>query len=217
MGRTLLPAKRLSGMKELNLGHIILFCEGKTEKYYLDYFAQIIEKNKYADLKIVLEDASGNARRVLNFANSYLAEEDNNRRYSNYEKYLVFDCDAPNDIQAVILAAKDYKLLISNYLFEVWLLMHFENVEEQLSKREIYKRLADYLDQKYIKGHKGKMREIIQKGDVVKAIDNAKLLCEKYKSEGMHILTDIKKMNPYSNLYELIESLMYYISVGKVS
>ena len=34
MGRTQLSPKRLSETKKTNIGRIIIFCEGKTEKYY---------------------------------------------------------------------------------------------------------------------------------------------------------------------------------------
>lgn len=44
MGRTLLSPQRLAETKKTNIGRIIIFCEGKTEKYY---FAKIIKKNKY--------------------------------------------------------------------------------------------------------------------------------------------------------------------------
>ncbi len=129
MGRTMLSPQRLSEIKKINIGHIIIFCEGKTEKYYFDYFAKIIKKNKYTDIEVVLETANGNAQSVLNYANKFMSDESNNQKYSTYGKYLAFDCDAPPDIQAVISSADEYELLISNHLFETWLLMHFEDVE----------------------------------------------------------------------------------------
>ena len=163
MGRTQLSPQRLSETKKLNIGRIIIFCEGKTEKYYFDYFAEILKKNKYTDVEVVLETANGNARTVLNFANAFMADDRNNRKYSTYGKYLAFDCDAPPDIQTVISAASEYELLISNHLFEIWLLMHFEDVNDKISKREIYRRLSSHLHDAYSKGHKGKTREILYK------------------------------------------------------
>lgn len=47
MGRTRLSPQRLSETKKTNIGRIIIFCEGKTEKYYFDYFAEIMKKRKY--------------------------------------------------------------------------------------------------------------------------------------------------------------------------
>ena len=68
MGRTQLSPQRLSETKRVNIGKIIIFCEGKTEKYYFEYFSEIIKKNKYTDIEIVLESAKGNAQAVLNYA-----------------------------------------------------------------------------------------------------------------------------------------------------
>lgn len=141
MGRTQLSPQRLVETKKTNIRHIIIFCEGKTEKYYFDYFAEIIKKNKYTDVEVVLETANGNAQTVLTYANHFMSDEEHNRRFSTYGKYLAFDCDDPPNIQDVVLATKDYELLISNHLFEVWLLMHLEEMEAKLSKREIYRRL----------------------------------------------------------------------------
>lgn len=212
MGRTRLSPQRLSETKKTNIGRIIIFCEGKTEKYYFDYFAEIIKKNKYTDIEVILETANGNARTVLNFANEFMTDEKHNQKFSTYGKYLAFDCDDPSDIQAVVLAAAEYELLISNHLFETWLLMHFEDVEEKLSKGEIYRRLSFHLHGTYSKGHKGKTREIVRNGNVEKAIDNARILERRYAVEGKSIFTDIKDMNPFTSVYKLIEQFMVEIS-----
>ena len=212
MGRTRLSPQRLSETKKTNIGRIIIFCEGKTEKYYFDYFAEIIKKNKYTDIEVILETANGNARTVLNFANEFMTDEKHNQKFSTYGKYLAFDCDDPPDIQAVVLAAAEYELLISNHLFETWLLMHFEDVEEKLSKGEIYRRLSFHLHGTYSKGHKGKTRELVRNGNVEKAIDNARILERRYAVEGKSIFTDIKDMNPFTSVYKLIEQFMVEIS-----
>ena len=212
MSRTLLTPQRLSETKKTNIGRIIIFCEGKTEKYYFDYFAEIIKKNKYTDVEVVLETANGNAQTVLNYANAFLFNEERNRKFSTYGKYLAFDCDDPPDIQAVMLAATDYELLISNHLFETWLLMHFEDVDAKISKREIYRRLSEHLHAGYSKGHKGKTREIVRNGSIEKAIDSAKALEQQYANEGKNVFTSIKEMNPYTSVHKLIEQFMVEIS-----
>lgn len=214
MGRTQLSPQRLSETKRTNIGRIIIFCEGKTEKYYFDYFAEIIKKNKYTDVEVVLKTANGNAQTVLNCAVEFMADEKNNQKFSTYGRYLAFDCDDPPDIQAVVTAATGYELLVSNYLFETWLLMHFEDVEEKISKKEIYQRLSMYLHNTYSKGHKGKTREIVQNGNIEKAIDNAKALEKRYIAEGKSIFTSIKDMNPFTNVYKLVEQFMVEISTS---
>lgn len=64
----------------------------------------------------------------------------------------------------------------------------------------------------YFKGHKGKTHEIIQNGNIEKAIDNAKNLEKRYKSEEKNIFTNIKDMNPFTSVYKLIEQFMVGIS-----
>ncbi len=159
-----------------------------------------------------METANGNARTVLNFANEFMSNEQHNRKFNTYGKYLAFDCDDPPDIQAVLSAASEYELLISNYLFETWLLMHFEEVKEKITKREIYRRLSSHLYAAYAKGHKGITREIIQNDNIEKAIDNARTLEKQYTDEGKSIYTSIKDMNPYTGVYKLIEQFMVEIS-----
>ena len=41
MGRTQLSPQRLSETKKLNIGRMIIFCEGKTEKYYFDILKKV--------------------------------------------------------------------------------------------------------------------------------------------------------------------------------
>lgn len=69
-----------------------------------------------------------------------------------------------------------------------------------------------YLHDKYKKGYKGKIREIIQNGSIEKAIDNAKMLEQAYEDDNKNIFTSIDNMNPYSNVYTLIEQFMVEIS-----
>lgn len=131
------------------LGKVILFCEGHIEKNYFNYFAEIINNNqKYSYIKIIPILAEGNAQRVLNFANEFLSDDNNNKKYSLYQKYLIFDCDDPEDIIRVILDMRQsntYILLPTNLLFEIWLLMHFEEVNMRLNKKRIYDNLAKAL------------------------------------------------------------------------
>ena len=91
-------------------------------------------------------------------------------------------------------------------------LMHFEDVDNKISKKEIYQRLSSHLHSTYFKGHKGKTHEIIQNGNIEKAIDNAKNLEKRYKSEEKNIFTNIKDMNPFTSVYKLIEQFMVGIS-----
>lgn len=217
MPRTQLTNERRTAFKKTHLGRIILFCEGATEKYYFEYFANIIEASggKYTDVKVVIADIpGGNAQHVLNRANDFLAEGNNAQIYRDYEKCLVYDCDAPDDIQAVITNSRDYTLYVSNLLFETWLLMHYEDVDKILKKREIYKRLTEKLQtEKYEKGKKGIVRKIVADNQQIEnAITNAERLEKIYDGGGKTIFSNIKEMNPYTNIHKLAEQLLYEIT-----
>lgn len=75
MARLQLSQQRVTAAKKLNIGKVLLFCEGNTEKYYFDYFAQIINKdeNKYNNVIIATEAANGNAQTVLNHSIDFLS------------------------------------------------------------------------------------------------------------------------------------------------
>lgn len=219
MSRTELSANRQKNIKNANLGQIILFCEGMTEKRYFEYFTDIIENdksNKFNDVIVENESANGNASRVFKFANNFLNDKNNNRKYVNYRKYLVFDCDAPPNVQDIInnmlKSNEKYELLISNCFFEIWLLMHFENVNEKISKGDIYRRLSYHLNHSYKKGNKGTIREIIQNGSIEEAIRNSEELSEKYLEAEKDICGCIGEMNPYTNVYLIVEELLKAIS-----
>lgn len=216
MGRTKLSKERAVEVKRQNIGKLIVFCEGMTEKNYLDYFAEIINKNKYTDVHIETETANGNAKTVCNFADSFLNDEINSSKYVHYNKYVIFDCDDPPNIQNVIAEVvspnRGYSLLVSNYIFEIWLLMHFENVNCQLSKQKTYQKLGMHLGKEYKKADSGIIREIINNGSIEEAIRNAYELESKYELENKTILSNIVEMNPYTNVYSLIEQFMVEIS-----
>ena len=197
---------------------MILFCEGSTEKYYFEHLVGIIKKNKFDDIEIEIADpVGGNSITVLNYADEYLLDHKNNTKYSNYMKYLIFDCDDklvdPQDIINKAVSSKNsYEILVSNRAFEIWFLMHFEIVDAEHNNK-IIERLNSKLVHGYRKASKGIISEIVHNGSVKSAIENAKHLCDKYEHEGMNICNSIKEMNPYTNVHVLVEQLLAAQSV----
>lgn len=214
MGRTLLSPREIE-QKELYIGKILIFCEGCTEKNYFEFFKKRI-KDKFSNIVIRTETVGSNARAVYNYAEQFLSDDKNSSQFVTYDKYLVFDCDAPKDILSAIMDAEksvnEYQLLISNLLFESWLLMHLETLPaETLKKSTIGKKLTDYLkldDYEKHKDDKGIIAKLIKgEGNLANAIKNAKDLKQKYHDQGEDIKTIIQKQLPYSVVYELVEQL----------
>lgn len=220
MPRLVNGERKITNPKPENAGKLLIFCEGNTEYNYLDYFRNYIDNNlhaKYSDIVIEPINTEGNAMHVYNYAEEFLGIGENASKYMYYEKHLVFDCDAPENIQEVIALMKEseneYVLDYSNLLFETWLVMHFQNLEpdKDNSKRVIIKLMRDYLNvtkyTKKMKASKGLIGKILGSNGnerIRATIENAKLL-EKY---GKDINKDIMQMNPAVDIYKLVERLL---------
>lgn len=223
MPRLVNGERTITNPKPENAGKLLIFCEGYTEYNYLDYFRQYINYNlraKYSDVVIEPINAEGNAMHVYDFAEDFLRDDENARKYVYYEKHLVFDCDAPENIQEVITLMKhsdhQYILDYSNLLFETWLVMHFQNLkpDHDNSKRAIIRLMAQYLGvttYKKKKAEKGIIGQILGSNGnerIRSAIENAKLLEAYWKAEGKTMDKDIAEMNPSVDIYKLIERLL---------
>ncbi len=224
MPRLVNGERKITNPKPENAGKLLIFCEGYTEYNYLDYFRSYIDNNlhaKYSDIVIEPINAEGNAMHVYNYAEKFLGIDENSSKYLHYEKHLVFDCDAPENIQEVIALMKasgnNYILDYSNLLFETWLVMHFQNLEpdKDNSKRVILKLMRDYLNvtryTKKMKASKGTIGRILGSNGNEKiraAIENAKLLEKHWKEAGKDMDKDITRMNPAVDIYKLVERLL---------
>jgi len=207
------------------IGKALIFCEGTTEYNYLEYFTKIFninEKSKYTniDIEVEVKDVNGNAMHVYKYAEEFLEDEENAKKYKDFDKYLIFDCDDPKNIEDVIQKMLDsehrYKLLLTNLLFEVWLLMHFEVVDIKLGKRVIYKKMADYLGcleyNSKEKANEGNIRKIIGDSKNVKnAIINAKNLEREHNGKCDELVKNIKTLNPYTKMHSFIEKVLFEI------
>ena len=216
--------RKIVNPKPENAGKLLIFCEGTTEYNYLDYFRQYINNNlkaKYSDIVIEPVKVGGNAMRVYDFAEEFLQNEVNSSKYLYYEKHLVFDCDAPEDIQSVLKMMKtsdnNFILDYSNLLFETWLVMHFQNLEAgvDVDKRSIIRAIRQHLNvtryttkTKSSKGTIGKILGSNGNEKIRMAIENAKVLEKHWKDVGCDMYKDIKKMNPSVEIYKLIERLL---------
>lgn len=224
MPRLVNGERKIINPKPENAGKILIFCEGHTEYNYLDYFRNYIDNNlhaKYSDIVIEPINTEGNAMHVYDYAEEFLGTDDNASKYMYYEKHLVFDCDAPENIQEVITLMRnsenDYVLDYSNLLFETWLVMHFQNLEpdKDNSKREILKLMREHLNvtkyTKKMKASKGTIGQILGSNGnerIRAAIENAKSLEKYWKDAGKSVDKDIKQMNPAVDIYKLIERLL---------
>lgn len=216
--------RKIVNPKPENAGKLLIFCEGSTECNYLEYFKSYLEHNlKTAYSSIVLEavNAEGNAMRVFNYAEDFLLDDNNRSKYELYEKHLVFDCDAPNNIEEVLemmqTSGNEYILDYSNLLFETWLVMHFMELKPEMSngKVNMYEAMREFLRVKQYgsaeKADIGTIKKILSDDGnrrIREAIGNAKYLAVYWKERQKSIPVDIKDMNPSVSIHILIERLL---------
>ena len=123
-------------------------------------------------------------------------QERNNKRKSD-EVYVAFDRDkmSDNEVAKCVNYAEKiwYKLLFSSISFEVWILLHFEEVNRQYTNEQLKRKLSgkDYFNMNYNK-FKGNNYDDFLYDRVADAKNNGDKLL---KSNN-----DIIKDNPYMNI-----------------
>lgn len=224
MGRLVNGERKITKSIPEHAGKLLIFCEGSTEYNYMDYFRKYLENNikiKYTDVVLEPINTEGNARHVFQYAEDFLADEENARKYALYEKHLIFDCDAPDNIQTVIAdmlaSGNDFVLDYSNLVFETWLVMHFQEmtVDSRKTKAQVYSTMRDYLNVEHYgskeKAAVGTIAALLgSDGDekIRSAIVNAKELEIYWKEEGKSYQKDIEIMNPSVSIHSLVERLL---------
>ena len=224
MGRLVNGERRITDPRPENAGKLLIFCEGATEFNYLNYFKIYLENNlkaKYSDIVLEPIDTGGNAKHVYDYAEAFLDNVQNAAKYSLYEKHLVFDCDAPENIQDVITlmisSKNEYVLDYSNLMFETWLIMHFMQLEPDipLNKREIHRFMREYLQiTKYsskVKAAPGTIGKILGTNGnqaIRAAVENAKLIESHWQDRNIKFTENVTSMNPSVYIHILIERLL---------
>jgi hypothetical protein len=209
----------------LNLGKVLIICEGHTEKKYFDYFSILIKNisNKYSQIiaeyycdenQVNCENAKGDAHRVYNFTKNFITSNNNAQIYLHYDKFMVFDCDAPSNINIVIqdmLSDSDtnsFTLIPTYLMFENWLLFHYNDINVY-TKPQIEQELTNKLGCKYKKNSSTIIKTIIGNLDPVRtAITASKFLDDTYTSRGLNYINNITQMNPFSMMHRLMGRIL---------
>lgn len=187
MGLIKTTFKRKSGFRDARL--IVLACEGsKTEPRYFQALRAIYQKSaiqvEILDRKSVgIAETNSAAKHVIEVLNRFkkkykLTKED--------ELWLLLDRDEGNFSEAQLsetarlCTQKKYNLAISNPTFELWLLLHFENIAEIEQKEQ-----AIILKNEKISSHKKHIEKRIEQhlNGYNKATFSTDFLMEKSKIE----------------------------------
>lgn len=187
---------------------IVIYCEGQTEKQYFDMLSK-----KYRGITINTKRIGVKTKVMGNTAPIHLVNEaiknlqSDKKDYQIDQAYVVFDNDdhTPAEItEAIHLATKhQFEVIYSNISFDLWILLHFQPVNNHMTKREIYNRLNVLFQVvSYQNDLKGINLSNYLEDLVVHAYANAQQLI----SNPNPVIHYINK-NPYVNLHQFIKKI----------
>lgn len=201
-------SKRLKRASRTPRKFYLILTEGATEEAYLSHFKtttgpEIINcrDNKLSLVKRAVVERN---RRI-----------EQNRFVEGDMVWVVLDRDIdptnPKDKhifnEAVNLAKREnVKLAYSNDSFELWYLLHFQEVSTSLHRRTIDQKLSNHLGRTYKSRHKSKVEDLfdITQNTLSDATNRAKRL----HTAALSIDSLAENINPSTTIHVLIELLM---------
>ena len=138
---------------------IFIFVEGETEEIYFDRIKQLLR----LPFKVRVIQATGNGNWIEKAMNTMRSPEFKDKEAKKV--YVIFDKDnkSTEDLEKMSVQANKNKIKIgfSNTSFEVWILSHFERLNENLiTQSELEKRISKHIGHKYSKTEKNTLNSI---------------------------------------------------------
>ena len=184
-----------------------MYTDGLDEATYFTKLSQIYRQ----DSNYVLNMINKEGKSKLDLVNDIITDIKENHRDSyigdifcavtDYD-FVIGAGTKDNSVSAKQKAdSNNIGYYLSNDSWELWILLHFEDVSSPLSRDEINKRLKDKYsyDKKDKKSKDNFINNMITKDLISVAVGRSNILCKKTKND------DFK--NPYTNVYELVEKL----------
>lgn len=184
---------------------VLISIKGKTEISYL----QALCKDKKVMVKIITSEASP--------FNSLLEYQQKHPTELYHQKWAV--CHNKNYSQKQLNEISEEAkkvgicLTLSNYSFDLWILLHFKTITHSISSTDLTTSLNKIFQEKFKIDYSSAYRDIYPLiiGRQAQAIENAKLL-KKLQKE-----FDLSANSPITTFYELIESLENRETIGNCS
>lgn len=210
--------KRSEGIKEVQPGNYLIVTEGtETEVNYFKNIKRIIESlfsNSIIVEKIEL-DVHGTARSTKVLVNEAIKKR-SLKTYSDV--WVVFDKDDNKDFDEAIALAieKGLNVAWSNECFELWLLLHFQDLKAAIGRNDYYSKLANHFKDKNI--NNGKYNKNINNiFDITSpyvdiAIKRSNSLLQDHKCNKIF---SPDKMSPGTTVQNLVEELIKYTNINK--
>ncbi|MCB2362357.1 RloB family protein [Clostridium estertheticum] len=195
-------------------GNYLIVTEGiETEVNYFNRIKARIElayKNEINVDKVILKvHGTGRSTKVL------VKEAIKKRSLSTYsEVWVIFDKDDNIDFDEAIALAKkeDLNVAWSNECFELWLLLHFQDLKSAIPRDDYYSKLSDHFK-------KGNINKGIYDKNIKEIFDITFPFIDKAIQRSHNLICDCTldrnssptKMNPCTTVQDLVEELIKYI------
>jgi hypothetical protein len=184
--------------------NILIACEDeKSSKYYLNGLIKFLDLGGKV---ITLPKSKGTEPlQVLN----HLIEK--SEKYKYLDRWIVIDRDQHSTFSQALIESKkqNIKVAYSNEAFELWLILHFKDLQRYTNRKDLEKILDDEIIKNNISksGYSKSDDEIFQKvySRQNDAIKRAKNLINIFQNNNGEI--NPTKNNPSTNFYQLIEEL----------
>lgn len=186
--------------------YYLLFCEGaRTEP---NYFLSLKNELPINLVKLDIDPSGGkNTISLVNHAIRMLPKYKKTNPTIDFEVWIVFDRDsfpAANFDNAIKKAnSKGFNCAQSNEAFELWYLLHFENYQNAISRKDYSKMLSNHLGKKY-KKNDPKIYELLQ--NLPNSSEDLAIARSK-QLELIHFGKASSDSNPLTAVYKLIEEL----------
>lgn len=160
-----------------------VFCEGKTEKSYVEYL-----RTKYRlPIKIIPEIIGSNISNKL--ISKHISKKE---KHPKDKIFLLYDADV-NEVLQRLRQIKNANLLASNPSIELWFLLHYKNQTAGITEDECIRHLSNRNRNKYKKGFiDEKLKQRIE--------EKQKDACERAERTVLY-------NNPSTNIFKFIKEL----------
>lgn len=196
-----LMARKRRSDKKLNK-KIYIFCEGKTEKNYFDMLARKYRKS--TQISITAKEVSKTAIDLINYANNSINQLSKQKKEEIGQIFIIFDKDqiTETSIKKSFEKARklNYNIGFSNASFELWVLLHFVDVNRHLNQKDLERRLEKELKLDNYSRSKGSI-------DMISKLEDNVYLAMKNGSKFDDDYAEKCDNNPYTNLKYVIEEI----------
>lgn len=186
--------------------NFLIVCEG--EKTEPNYFMEIKRRMKSgAGSKVEVVGAGAHTRDLLDCARAAIAKRRAEGLPMYYHIWLVFDKDSfeADDFDNTIkmVESENWHAAWSNEAFELWYLLHFQEVTGgALPREQMFEMLGNYFGDGYRKNDEGVFERV--KEHSYHAIERARRLSDRWQGCPPH------QANPCTTVGILVENLLKY-------